>query len=215
MDDPEVAAEHLISAESAGSEVAAAPEAPATAGADPVPARDAAADIGEVGRAPEMTPAEVLMLMGSVAERVTDLAAPIDTTRSRYRHGPAFPTLEELIVHLVAAATGTDSVVRAFCVDHVTEIDTTPALDPARDPEVPAQSMKEWLSAYDRPRRATMDLLRSIPDQEWGRTAFDPRLGDITLIELCRRVVEHELGHLAQVRNLTTVAPLPDEIPTR
>ena len=48
-----------------------------------------------------MSPADVVLLMGSVPERISDLVYGLDETRLRYRHGPAFPTLGGLIGHLL------------------------------------------------------------------------------------------------------------------
>ena len=59
--------------------------------------------VGPVDLHEEMSPADVLLLMGSVPERINDLVYGMDETRLRYRHGPAFPTLGGLIDLLPAS----------------------------------------------------------------------------------------------------------------
>ena len=49
----------------------------------------------------EMTAADVVLLLSSVPERIGDQVLWLDEARLRYRHGPAFPTVGNLIAHLV------------------------------------------------------------------------------------------------------------------
>src|SRR5438094_396183 len=47
---------------------------------------------------------------------------------------------------------------------------------------------------------------------EWERTVSDPRGGDMTLLEVCRLVARHEMGHVAQIRNLSALLPEPQDL---
>jgi hypothetical protein len=78
----------------------------------------------------EMTAGDVVLLMGSVPERVSDLTYWLDEARLRYRHGPAFPTLGSLIAHLVESGSKVDGLVRHVHLDRQMTADVRAALDP-------------------------------------------------------------------------------------
>ena len=65
----------------------------------------------------EMTPADAVLLMSSVPERISDLVFGLDETRLRYRHGPAFPTLGGLISHLLDSGSNQDGIPTDSCVE--------------------------------------------------------------------------------------------------
>ena len=60
----------------------------------------------------EMSPADVVLLMSSVPERIGDLVYGLDESRLRYRHGPAFQTLGGLIGHLLDSGSKVDALLR-------------------------------------------------------------------------------------------------------
>ena len=66
--------------------------------------------VGAVDLEEEMSPPDVLLLMGSVPERINDLVFGMDETKLRYRHGPAFPTLGGLISHMLDSGTKVDAL---------------------------------------------------------------------------------------------------------
>jgi hypothetical protein len=159
----------------------------------------------------ELSRDDVLVLLGSCPERVSDIVAGLDEARLRYRHGPAFPTLKEVIWHLATAGSAVDAVLRHAHLDHVDEADVQAAIDPAErgDSAVPADDL---LHDFQRVRRRTMDLLRGFSDGDWKRALHDPRLGEVTLLDICRRIVGHEMGHLTQLRNLIALVPEPTDL---
>jgi hypothetical protein len=154
---------------------------------------------------------DVLVLLGSCPERVSDIVAGLDEARLRYRHGPAFPTLKEVIGHLAAAASAVDGLLRRAHLNRVDEADVAGAIDPSgpADPSLPAE---EVLHDYQRVRRRTIDLLRGFGEADWKRSLRDPRLGELTLLDTCRRVAGHEIGHLTQLRNLIALVPEPTDL---
>ena len=77
----------------------------------------------------EMSPADVVLLLGSVPERTSDLTYWLDEDRLRYRHGPAFPTLQELVAHMARSGTAVDALLRQVCIDGSREVDLRSALD--------------------------------------------------------------------------------------
>jgi hypothetical protein len=159
----------------------------------------------------ELTRDDVVMLLGALPERAADIVAGLDEARLRYRHGPAFPTLQEVIAHLAAAGSAIDSLFRRAHLDHVEEADVRRAVDPeyAADPDVPADEM---LQDYVRVRRRTIDLIRGWGEQDWRRVLRDPGLGEVSLLDVSRRVVAHEFGHLTQLRNLIALVPEPTDL---
>jgi hypothetical protein len=154
---------------------------------------------------------EVVLLLAACPERVTDIAAGLDEARLRYRHGPAFPTLKEVIAHLATAGVAIDALLRRAHLDHVGEADVRAAIDPAPEPGDAGQA-EELLADYVRVRRRTIDLLRGWADTEWKQTLHDPKLGELSLLDVARQVASHELGHLTQLRNLIALVPEPTDL---
>jgi len=159
----------------------------------------------------EMSPADVVLLLGSVPERTSDLTYWLDEDRLRYRHGPAFPTLGGLIAHLVDSATRIDGLLRHAHLDGQTTADVRAAIDPGHDQNL-ARPLQEALEDLGRVRRRTVDLLHGWGKTEWERTINDPRGGGMSLLELCRMVARHEMGHIGQIRNLSALLPEPQEL---
>ena len=159
----------------------------------------------------EMSTSDVVLLLGSVPERTSDLVYWLDEDRLRYRHGPAFPTLGSLIAHLVEAAPKVDALLRHAHLDGQTTADVRAAIDPGHDQLLTAP-LQEALEDFARVRRRTVDLLHGWGKSEWERTITDPRDGDLTLLDACRLVVRHEMGHVAQIRNLSALLPEPRDL---
>jgi len=159
----------------------------------------------------EMSTSDVVLLLSSVPERTSDLVYWLDDTRLRYRHGPAFPTLGNLIAHLVEAAPRVDALLRHAHLDGHTTADVRAAIDPGHDQDL-STSLQEALEDFARVRRRTVDLLHGWGKAEWDRTVSDPHGGDLTLLDVCRQVVKHEMGHIGQIRNLSALLPEPRDL---
>src|SRR6267378_7985178 len=175
-----------------------------------------------------MSTNDVVLLLGSVPERTSDLVYWLDEARLRYRHGPAFPTLGGLIAHLVEGAPKVDALLRHAHLDGQTTADVRAAIDPGHDQgaayatqDAPAHGdaaagltlpLQEALEDFSRVRRRTVDLLHGWGKAEWDRTISDPRGGEMTLLEVCRLVAKHEMAHVAQIRNLSALLPEPQDL---
>jgi hypothetical protein len=165
----------------------------------------------------EMSSSDVVLLLGSVPERTSDLVYWLDEARLRYRHGPAFPTLGALIAHLVEGAPKVDALLRHAHLDGQTRADVRAAIDSGHD-QVGVYGagltvqLQEALEDFARVRRRTVDLLHGWGKVEWDRTITDPRGGEMTLLEVCRTVARHEMGHVAQIRNLSALLPEPRDL---
>src|SRR5690242_2115658 len=163
----------------------------------------------------ELSTGDVVLLLGSVPERTSDLVYWLDEARLRYRHGPAFPTLGSLIAHLVDAAPRVDGLLRHAHLDGQTTADVRAAIDPGPPGEPIAElarPLQEALEDFARVRRRTVDLLHGWGKTEWDRVITDPRGGEMTLLDVCRLVARHEMGHIAQVRNLSALLPEPQDL---
>ena len=159
----------------------------------------------------ELTPADAVLLMSSVPERIGDLVYGLDEARLRYRHGPAFPTLGGLIGHLLDSGTKVDGLLRHAHLDGLATADVRATIDPTHDDELD-RPLQEALEDFARVRRRTIDLLHGWGKSEWERTIVDPRGGTFTLLEVCRMVTRHEMAHIAQIRNLTVLLPEPEDL---
>jgi hypothetical protein len=165
----------------------------------------------------EMTPADAVLLMSSVPERISDLVFGLDETRLRYRHGPAFPTLGGLISHLLDSGSKVDALLRHAHLDGLATADVRATIDPnpsAVDPvgDSPEGALHEAIEDFARVRRRTVDLLHGWGKSEWERAISDPNGGSFTLLDICRMVTSHEMGHIAQIRNLIVLLPEPVDL---
>ena len=159
----------------------------------------------------ELTPADTVLLMSSVPERISDLVYGLDEARLRYRHGPAFPTLGGLIAHLLDSGTKVDTLLRRAHLEGLGSADVAGAIDPSQGLELD-RPLQEAVEDFARVRRRTVDLLHGWGNSEWERIVTDPRSGDISLLDICRRVSRHEMAHIVQIRNLTALLPEPQEL---
>src|SRR2546430_7977478 len=149
---------------------------------------------------------DVMVLMSMVPERVNDLVSGLDEPRLAYRHAPAFPTLKEVIAHLCDAGASVDSLLRRAYLDGQRELPVRASIDPRHEPDLSA-SLAELLEGFGRVRRRTVDLLRGLSDEDWARLVVDPQQGELTLLDVCAQVTQHELAHLSQLRNLIALLP--------
>jgi hypothetical protein len=154
----------------------------------------------------ELSPADAVLLMSSVPERIGDLVYGLDEARLRYRHGPAFPTLGGLIAHLLDSGSKVDALLRHAHLDGLATADVRATIDPDHDLEL-GRPLQEALEDFARVRRRTVDLLHGWGKNEWDRKLIDPRGGETTLLDVCRMVARHEIAHIAQIRNLTVLLP--------
>jgi hypothetical protein len=161
----------------------------------------------------DMTPADAVLLMSSVPERINDLVFGLDETRLRYRHGPAFPTLGGLIFHLLDSGSRVDGLLRHAHLDGLATADVRATIDPGYDEDLDlGRPLQEAIEDFARIRRRTVDLLHGWGKNEWERVISDPRGGAMTLLDICRLVTRHELAHIAQIRNLTVLLPEPVDL---
>ena len=153
-------------------------------------------------------PEDYVVMLAQVPERVGDIALALDEDRLRYRHGPAFPTLKELVAHLARSGTAIDALLRQVCIEDRREVDLQAAMDPAPEPG-PETSAADLVESLMRDRRRTVDLLRGLTDEEWAQPVQDAVRGQLTLLDLCDAIGRHEAGHVTQLRNLIAVLPEP------
>jgi uncharacterized damage-inducible protein DinB len=154
---------------------------------------------------------DVLTLLGAIPERVSDVVAAFPAEFLEYRHGPAFPTLGEILVHLAETSQRIDTALRHAYLDGAETIEVRACLDipfdaPAQEPDL------ELLHTYIRIRRRTVDLLRGLTADELERVLHDSASGELSLLDVCRLVVTHELGHLTQIRSLVSLLPEPQDL---
>jgi hypothetical protein len=159
----------------------------------------------------ELSPADTVLLMSSVPERISDLVYGLDEARLRYRHGPAFPTLGGLIAHLLESGARVDALLRRAHLEGQGAADVSGAVDPGHAEELD-RPVQEAVEDFARVRRRTVDLLHGWGNKEWARLVSDPRAGEVTLLDICRRVARHEMAHIVQIRNLTALLPEPQDL---
>ena len=159
----------------------------------------------------ELTPADAVLLMSSVPERISDLVYGLDEARLRYRHGPAFPTLGGLLAHLLESGARVDALLRRAHLEGLGSADISAVIDPVQADELD-RPLQDAIEDFARVRRRTVDLMHGWGKNEWARLVSDPRGGDVSLLDICRRVTRHEMAHIVQIRNLTALLPEPQEL---
>ena len=142
-------------------------------------------------------------------ERVGDIALSLDENRLRYRHGPAFPTLQELVAHMARSGQAVDALLRQVCIDGRREVDVGAAMDPPPGDVDADTSAAELMETLMRDRRRTVDLLRGLTEEQWAQPVEDRVRGELSLLEVCDAIGRHEAGHVTQLRNLIAVLPEP------
>jgi hypothetical protein len=159
----------------------------------------------------ELTPADAVLLLSSAPERIGDLVFGLDEARLRYRHGPAFPTLGSLLGHLLDSGTRVDGLLRRAHLEGLNSADIRGVIDPGHDQELD-RPLQEAIEDFARVRRRTVDLLHGWGNTEWSRVIADPHGMPMSLLDICRQVVRHEMAHVAQIRNLTSLLPEPEDL---
>ena len=159
----------------------------------------------------ELSPADAVLLLSSAPERISDLVFGLDEARLRYRHGPAFPTLGGLLGHLLDSGTRVDALLRRAHLEGLASADVRAAIDPGHEQDLD-RPLGEAIEDFARVRRRTVDLLHGWGKSEWERVITDPQGGEVTLLDVCRLVARHEMGHIAQIRNLTVLLPEPEDL---
>jgi len=152
---------------------------------------------------------DVMVLMSMVPERVNDLVWGLDEPRLAYRHAPAFPTLKEVIGHLCAAGPTVDALLRHAYLDGMRELPVRASIDPASPEPDLSPALDELVEGFSRVRRRTVNLLRGLTPSDWKRVVMDPQQGELTLLDVCAQITQHEIGHLVQIRNLIALLPEP------
>ncbi len=147
-----------------------------------------------------------MLLLGVVPERVGDLVSGLDEPRLAYRHAPAFPTLKEVVGHLSDAGSAIDALLRRAYLDGQRELPVRASIDPPREPDL-SPPLRELLESFGRVRRRTVDLLRGLSAADWQRIVLDPQQGELTMLDVCAQITQHELAHLSQLRNLIALLP--------
>lgn len=158
-----------------------------------------------------MSPPDVVLLMGSVPERISDLVYGLDETKLRYRHGPAFQTLGGLLAHMIRSGTEVDGLLRRAHLEGAKEADVQATVDPAHDDELD-RPLPEALEDFARIRRRTVDLLHGWGANEWDRILRDRGGAELTLLDVCRVVARHEMSHIGQIRNLAALLPVHQDL---
>lgn len=171
------------------------------------------ADAEPSGPPPEVGPDDLLMLLLAVPERVMDLVGGLDEGRLRYRHGPAFPTAGEVAIHSAVSGLQVDTFVTAVGLETGEPPPLRTMLETPAPPEVPP--LGELLADWQRVRRRGVDLLRGLAPERWEAPLIDPDRGALTVVEACRLLLRHELGHVAQLRNLIALVPEATPVPGR
>src|SRR5260370_10163453 len=145
----------------------------------------------------ELSPADAVLLMSSVPERIADLVYGLDEGRLGYRHGPAFPTLGGLIGHLVDSGTKVDGLLRHAHLDGIASADVRGTIDPTHDHDLD-RPLQEALEDFARIRRRTVDLLHGWGKNEWDRTLSDPRRGAFTPLASHPKCTPTDVAHIAR-----------------
>jgi hypothetical protein len=69
----------------------------------------------------------------------------------------------------------------------------------ARERSYRTKSLGEGLAAFRAARRATLAVLRAVPDAAWRRTGVQEHVGEVALGDIPRLMREHDAAHRAEL----------------
>ena len=67
----------------------------------------------------------------------------------------------------------------------------------------------DWHQEERRVRNLRQRIFRATQAGDWKRVVVDPQQGELTLLDVCSQITQHEIGHLVQIRNLIALLPEP------
>lgn len=77
-----------------------------------------------------------------------------------------------------------------------------PEFDPEaveRESDYRSESLEDALGAFERVRRAQLEFLAELTDEQWDRVAHDDYFGEITAQSLTTHMAAHDCVHMAQI----------------
>ena len=110
---------------------------------------------------------------------------------------------KDMLAHLAAAELGHCQVIRQLLVGESTIISDFD-LDAFNNTEVEKRRQHSWeaiISEYQANRAATLALLDTIRDSDWGKSGPHPGGFDTTVEGVFRVIVIHEKRHLKELKN--------------
>ena len=72
----------------------------------------------------------------------------------------------------------------------------------AREREYLKLESAEGVAAFAAARAETLRLLRAVPDGQWSRRGEQEGVGVVTLADMPRRILDHDLAHLNEIADL-------------
>lgn len=169
-------------------------------------------------------------MVASIPERLASYLIGLHQDQLAYRHGPAFPTIAELVMHFTESGEAFDRLLTEALAEDPKQL-SVPVTDSgsilnaavaigsrAVDPD----AIVEGLNRYAASRRELAELIRQADEATWQRPVHDAFLGEVTPQQLVGRLAQHEMGHISQLRNLIACLPEirlpapaePEEVPT-
>lgn len=132
-------------------------------------------------------------------EATVALLSSISETEANYRYAPEKWILKEVIGHIIDTER-----IMCYRLLHIARGDKTPIAgyddnQYVKEALFHAQSLNDLLENYTAVRRATLTLLRTLPENAWKRTGFANN-GEVSVRALAYIMAGHELHHLSIVK---------------
>ncbi len=149
---------------------------------------------------------ELVEPLRSLPDDLAEALAGITTAEAAFRPAPGAWCVQEIVGHLRDAAevyhkrlymmsTQTDPVLEPYDEEaYVTEHDYM-----GREIDAMAGELREW-------RADTVQLLTTLVNWNWARTGQHLETGRASIRQMVEHMVEHETGHLADIRTLRAAA---------
>lgn len=148
-----------------------------------------------------MERAEVLGILEATPERLAGLVAGLSGEELRRRPAPGKWAIQEIVLHLrdLEELAYLGRYRRLLAEDRP----FLPALDPDRlaaERDYLHQDVERALAEFRDLRRQTLDLLRSLSEDDWARAGVHAEHGEITVAFLAeKQAVRNDLNHLGQI----------------
>jgi hypothetical protein len=147
-----------------------------------------------------------LKVLAATPGRIAMLTRQLSSRQLARRPAPGKWSIQEIIAHLA------DCELVMNCRARWIAFEDNATLQPfdqdkwaaggARERESAAQALERFRIV----RAATVRLFRNVPRADWGRAAFHPERGQVTLREQMETGAGHDLNHLLQIERLAKAA---------
>lgn len=142
------------------------------------------------------------ILMEALAATPRDLeriARRLDAAQAARRPDPVAWSVADVVAHMAEIEGRFRGRLRQILAE---DNPVVSPLDPDEAAQRAARPLPELVAAFTAERAATIDLLASLEQRDWGRPLVHPTMGPTRFREQVQSLVTHDNEHLAQITTI-------------